>query len=307
MDRMDIQIFQAILKYKSIQKASDVLYMSATTVGARLKSLEDELGVQLFYRAKGIKYVTLTEKGKQFIPLADQMISAMDACDTLKDMDERIPFTIATADGFLNEMFFSFYREIMHGEKKYDLDIQRYPSDMIYQMVKDQKADIGFALYKVQQRDVIAKELFQEDIVVIVKDDGTYSENLIDPQELDPAEEYLVADEDNIYVGGGPEMAIWHREWFDPDVKPKLRVNNVSMAYPFLCDARYWMLVSRSNAIELEKHYPIKILELKKAAPRATCYLLTNRLLADKRQMQIDEFVKDLKGYFSKYEQIEMM
>lgn len=309
MERIDIQIFQAIIKYKNIQKASEALYMSATTVGTRLKNLEDELGVQLFTRAKGIKNVTLTEKGKQFIPLTNQMLSAMDACDALKEMNERIPITIATADGFLNEIFYSFYCEMMQGQ--YDLDIQRYPSDMIWQMVANHKADIGFALFKVQQKDVKAKALFEEDFVVIVKDDGSYTDSFITPDDLDPEEEYLVADEDNIedniYVGAGPEVALWHREHFDIDARAKLRVNNFSMVHPFLYDSHYWMLVSLSNAMELKKHYPIKILELRSTMPKSVCYLLKNRSLSNKKREQIEQFSHALTEHLSEYEQINLI
>ena len=59
-----IEAFLYVVHYKSIHKAANALFLSQPTVTARIKSLERELGVELFYRDG--RSVSVSEKGKIF-------------------------------------------------------------------------------------------------------------------------------------------------------------------------------------------------------------------------------------------------
>ena len=54
MDRIDIELFLAIVKWKSITRVSEIKHFSQPTVSYRLKALEKELGVRPFYRQQGL-------------------------------------------------------------------------------------------------------------------------------------------------------------------------------------------------------------------------------------------------------------
>lgn len=62
-----IKAFLYVVHYKSIHKAANALFLSQPTVTARIKSLERELGVELFYRDG--RSVSVSEKGKDFYHL----------------------------------------------------------------------------------------------------------------------------------------------------------------------------------------------------------------------------------------------
>ncbi|WP_179289371.1 LysR family transcriptional regulator [Shouchella clausii] len=67
-----LEAFMYVVKFKSFHKAAEALYLTQPSITARIKGLERELETQLFIRqGRGI---TLTEKGKDFIPFAEQMI-----------------------------------------------------------------------------------------------------------------------------------------------------------------------------------------------------------------------------------------
>lgn len=62
---MNIDHFEAfmyVVHLESIHKAAEALYLSQPTVTARIKSLERDLGIELFLR-KG-RSLTLSEEGK---------------------------------------------------------------------------------------------------------------------------------------------------------------------------------------------------------------------------------------------------
>ena len=63
MELSDLRIFQAIAEESSISGAAKRLDYVQSNVTTRLRKLEEELGVLLFYRS--VKGMTLTEKAMQ--------------------------------------------------------------------------------------------------------------------------------------------------------------------------------------------------------------------------------------------------
>ncbi|GAB6988116.1 LysR family transcriptional regulator [Paenibacillus pini] len=72
MNIENIEAFVYINHYGSFNKAADTLFLSQPTVTARIQSLERELDCRLFDRQG--KQIHLTDKGKQFLPYAQQIL-----------------------------------------------------------------------------------------------------------------------------------------------------------------------------------------------------------------------------------------
>ena len=75
MNLSEIETFLMIVETKSITKTGEQLFLSQPTVSHRLKMLEEELNMQLVTRKKGHKFIELTAKGEEFIPIAEKWIS----------------------------------------------------------------------------------------------------------------------------------------------------------------------------------------------------------------------------------------
>ena len=74
--------FYDVAKYGSISKAAQYGYTSQPAISKSIKKLEDELGVQLFYR--NISGVELTDKGKeQYAFYFEEWNKYKDSVDTL--------------------------------------------------------------------------------------------------------------------------------------------------------------------------------------------------------------------------------
>ncbi|MBQ1492452.1 MAG: LysR family transcriptional regulator, partial [Blautia sp.] len=70
-----IETFLTVVTLGSITAASTELFVSQSTVSARIQSLEAELGAQLIIRSRGHRNLELTSYGQAFIPLASQWTS----------------------------------------------------------------------------------------------------------------------------------------------------------------------------------------------------------------------------------------
>lgn len=77
MNIENIEAFVYINHYGSFNKAAEVLYISQPTVTARIQSLERELDCRVFDLLG--KQINLTDKGKQFLPYAQQILQVYQA------------------------------------------------------------------------------------------------------------------------------------------------------------------------------------------------------------------------------------
>jgi DNA-binding transcriptional LysR family regulator len=71
MNERQLESFLAIVNHGSFASAADRLCLTQSAVSARIKELEDDLGVELFDRAQ--KKVQLTTKGRELIEYAEQV------------------------------------------------------------------------------------------------------------------------------------------------------------------------------------------------------------------------------------------
>lgn len=72
MDKEQLDTFLSLVNYKNFTKSAEMLHVAQSTVSARLKSLELELGKTLLRRTN--KGVELTPSGLIFLPYAKRII-----------------------------------------------------------------------------------------------------------------------------------------------------------------------------------------------------------------------------------------
>jgi LysR family transcriptional regulator, cell division regulator len=76
MDIHDLTVFAAAARHGSVTKAAQSLSTVQSNVTTRIRLLESELRVQLFHRNH--RGITLTRKGQQLLPYAQQMLSLVE-------------------------------------------------------------------------------------------------------------------------------------------------------------------------------------------------------------------------------------
>jgi DNA-binding transcriptional LysR family regulator len=68
MDREQIETFITLVTYKNFTKSAEMLHVAQSTISARLKNLETDIGKTLFNRTN--RGVQLTTAGHTFFPYA---------------------------------------------------------------------------------------------------------------------------------------------------------------------------------------------------------------------------------------------
>lgn len=71
-----LESFVEVARHGNVSRAAEALYLTQPAITARLKSLEHDLGVELFVRShRGMK---LTDAGRAFLPYAERTLATID-------------------------------------------------------------------------------------------------------------------------------------------------------------------------------------------------------------------------------------
>lgn len=149
-----LEAFMYVVKFKSFHKAAEALYLTQPSITARIKGLERELETQLFIRqGRGI---TLTEKGRDFIPFAEQMIRTyQQSKEKLRSEPKKRKFTfganIITAQYVMPEFIRFFSQQL----PTLEYDVVCGGNEYILERVSRKEIDVAF----VRQLDNHSEEI----------------------------------------------------------------------------------------------------------------------------------------------------
>ena len=76
MNLLHLEYFRGVAMIEHVQRTGEKLHVSPSAISAGIRSLEQELGVQLFDRVG--RNMRLSEYGKQFLPYVEQAFAALD-------------------------------------------------------------------------------------------------------------------------------------------------------------------------------------------------------------------------------------
>lgn len=182
MNVENLEAFVFVNHFGSVNKASKALFLSQPSVTSRIKSLERELGTELFERIG--RRLSLTDKGADFLPYAEKIV------DILKkgkvQLEDDIIESQLTIGSFSLVSFYLLPR-ILPVLKQHlpDLNVKiiTAPSAEISKMVSEGEVDIGFAS-SISNPKLNAVRIAESPIRLIVPEDHEFSGGEVDAERL---------------------------------------------------------------------------------------------------------------------------
>ncbi|MCY9660207.1 LysR family transcriptional regulator [Paenibacillus chondroitinus] len=144
MNIENIEAFVYVYHYGSFNKVAEVLFLSQPSVTARIQSLERELDIRLFDRLG--KQVQLTEKGRQFLPYAQQLLQVYQKGkqhiqrQRTDPQELRLGCTVSASNYMLPELLPKLKRQFPGLQIK----LTTAGTDEIMSKVLNKELDIGF-------------------------------------------------------------------------------------------------------------------------------------------------------------------
>ncbi|MEP7174877.1 MAG: LysR family transcriptional regulator [Aestuariivirga sp.] len=205
---MDIELartFIEIVSTGSFIRASEQLNVAQTTVSARIRSLEQQLGRALFVRNKG--GASLTPAGEQFLRYAPMFVQLWQR--TLHQIavppGHRAVLTIGSEVSLWQSYLIDWIRWMRRSLPDIALRVHvDVPQDLINQVASGM-VDMAI-MHAPQQRSGIKIDLLMEDKLVFVTTDRDV---------------YLLGGINYVYMDWGPDFTLHHRMNF-PDSAPDL-------------------------------------------------------------------------------------
>ncbi|MFB9329391.1 LysR family transcriptional regulator [Paenibacillus aurantiacus] len=144
MNIENIEAFVYVNHYGSFNKAAEVLFLSQPSVTARIQTLERELDCKLFDRQG--KQIMLTEKGKQFLPYAQQILQTIQKGRlhlqdrVVRPQELRVGSTVSVSNYLIPDILPQLRRQFPELAFK----LTTAPSDELVKKLLDREIDIAF-------------------------------------------------------------------------------------------------------------------------------------------------------------------
>jgi DNA-binding transcriptional LysR family regulator len=167
MNINDITVFAATARLGSITKASEELSTVQSNVTARIRTLEQELGAKLFHRNH--TGVTLTHKGEELLPYAQQILALMQKTKEVVSEKNHIDGLLRIGSGHstaavrlpaLLKQYVSKYSHV-------DITIETGIATELINKVLECRVDGAFISGAVNHPDLVSILAFEEELVVV--------------------------------------------------------------------------------------------------------------------------------------------
>jgi DNA-binding transcriptional LysR family regulator len=217
---MDIELartFLEIVSTGSFIKAADRLHVAQTTVSARVRLLEEQLGRPLFVRNKA--GVTLTRAGEQFLRFAPTFVQVWERARQQVAVPEghRALLTVGSEVSLWQPLLLDWVKTMRRSYPEIALRVHvDVPQDLITHVASG-LVDIAI-MYAPQHRPGLEIDLLMEEELVLVTTD---------------LQKYQPSDSRYVYVEWGSDFSLHHAVSF-PDNTPGLVANLGPLALAYV-------------------------------------------------------------------------
>lgn len=166
MDLNLARTFLTVVYSGSFVLAADRLCVSQTTVTARIKNLEEQLGARLFDRGAG--GVSLTPAGERFIPHAQQLLAVwQEALDDQPDRDQPEPLRLGAETGLWHPWFEHWLSALRREQPELLIEAVVGQSQHLLDQLESGRLDV-LLTHQVRYRPALQVRLLMEEALIQV-------------------------------------------------------------------------------------------------------------------------------------------
>ncbi len=271
MTHWEIKTFLEIVKYNSISKAAEKLFLTQSTVSHRLSVLEEELGVRLIIRRQGHRSIELTHDGEAFLPLAYEYEALWERIEIFCRSGSKAIFSIGCHASMNDSIFYKLLNKLLETntsmtKKRMTFRLESHTTEELYQLLESGHINVAFLRNPQENRNFVIEPFFAEEYRLIVSDMCVYTDRKIDLGRLDRKREIDLA---GLW---GSDFMRWHDETFGSESMADISINSVFTIPKYLTRTDQWAIVPVSVAEELTRTGQLQALEIKNPPPVLYCY-----------------------------------
>lgn len=265
MKQAELEAFLAIVEQGSLSGAAELLYLTQSALSSRLESLEQELGVRLIKRKKGVRRIELTEAGIRMREMAGKWTALWEETKNVVLHPEHHRLNLSAVQSLQAYLMGEVYDRFLQADPQCHLTLLSLDSERTYQMIEKgelEAALIGNPRYSSKAAGI---PLFEEEMYFVCRQEASYS-GMVHPSALSPERE--------IYQRWHPDYQRWHTFWFGGREKPWIETDSMQLMEHFLNEKETWTILPVSAVRHLQRTRELKVLPIKDGPRRRITYLL---------------------------------
>ena len=166
---MDLNILKTFLEVHRtchFGNAADNLFVTQATVSVRIRQLEDELGVQLFFRDRN--NIQLTPAGHKFLRHAESILNIWNRAqlDIHARDEDKLPLVIGALSNLWDTSLVNLLKDIKGQCPDIAVVAEAVSGDSLIRRLLDQSIDLGFICDYPQTPDLVVVESFTCELVM---------------------------------------------------------------------------------------------------------------------------------------------
>lgn len=220
---MDIDLLKTFLevnKTRHFGRAADNLYLTPAAVSARVRQLEQILGVDLFIRTRN--NIQLTLEGERLLPHAETMLLSWSRAlqDVALKADQEQQVNVGTTHSLWSFGLHKQLSKLFQMLPKAAVRAISHPSDLLTRMLVERTLDVAFLLEPTTLVDFKAEKIGQVKLVLVTNNPQLNSKTALQSG--------------YVYVDWGVSFEMFHAKRFGDLPKPVLHTNMGAIALDYL-------------------------------------------------------------------------
>jgi DNA-binding transcriptional LysR family regulator len=274
MNILGIEAFLAIVRHKRLTDAAKSLFLSQSTLSHRLFQLEKDIGIKLIDRGRGIRELSLTPGGEEFLPIARKWEELLQETYQIQSHSKYSKLSIGAVDSIHTFILPPLYRELSKYTSQLNITIRTHNSIELFWLLNQGEIDVAFTLLEQPMPQMVMREFSREKMVVLYKNGEKLISNnqFIEKQKLDFSKQ--------LFIDWGSSFRSWHEHWrkkVDPHNHSMIRIDTINLLNIFMEKPNNWIIVPLSIANKFKEKGDFSVFQLEDPPPERVCYQIENR------------------------------
>jgi len=220
---MDINIlktFMEIYRTSHFGKAADNLCVTQSTVSARIRQLEEDLGVKLFSRDRN--NIRLTPSGQRFLKHAESILTAWNRAkfDVNAADEKKLPLVVSALPSIWDIYLCRWLQKVRTHYPNLLLIAEANSAEMIIRQLSDYTIDMGFTYDIPNTSGLAVSESLSFELIMVSSHAGIGLEDALKT--------------DYVYVDWGTSFSSQHARHFPEAGTPDIRIGPGRVARDYL-------------------------------------------------------------------------
>lgn len=247
MDIGLLKTFLEINRTRHFGQAAENLFLTQSAVSARIRLLEQTVGVPLFTRTRN--NIELTPAGEKLLKHADSILNTWNRAKQEIAIEETLytPLAVGGVPSLWDILLQQWLNDLVKNDPKVIVHAEVHGPEMLMRRLLDGLLDVAFTFESLQMTELPVEELGEINLVMVT----TYP-NLNAKQAVE---------KDYVLVNWGTSFAITHAQHFHDIPPPRLHVHlgRIGLAFLLGCGGTAYLAESMvSEEIKSKKLYVVE-------------------------------------------------